>query len=371
MKKLYSAFIIILLHSAATAQVINPGMLDTGFVIGKGRLKIGGLVDTYYAYNFSDPADKTIPYLTSSARHNEFNINLAYLDLQYTSARVRARLTTGFGTYNIINYASEPIPLKFLLEANVGVKPFKKYGMWIDFGVLGSPYTNESYVAKDHLMYTRSLSCENAPYYLTGFKFSFPLHKKWNAYLYLLNGWQEITENNSGKAIGTQLEFRPDKKNLVNWNTYIGDEQSDSFPDYRARFFTDMYWIYNPDGKFTITSCAYIGVQMMQDTLGIKSNALWYTANVQMRYRFFNWFSLSWRVEYFKDEKSIFERPVTGASHFDVLSGGLCFNFTVMNNFMFRLDGRGYYGFYDDFYNMNGVPVPYNFQLTANATAWF
>ncbi|MBK8373095.1 MAG: outer membrane beta-barrel protein [Saprospiraceae bacterium] len=159
------------------------------------------------------------------------------------------------------NYQAEPNTLQNIVEASAGFRLFKKKEIWIDAGVIGSPYTNESAISKDHLMYTRSLAPEYVPYYLSGIKFSIPINKKINLYAYLINGWQQIQDVNKGKAIGTQVEYRPNNLNLINWNVYIGDERSQVSPQNRMRYFTDVYWIYNPEGKFSITSCAYVGNQ--------------------------------------------------------------------------------------------------------------
>ncbi|NJN00112.1 MAG: outer membrane beta-barrel protein, partial [Phormidesmis sp. RL_2_1] len=51
---------------------------------------------------------------------------------------------------------------------------FKNKQIWLDAGVFGSPYTNESAISKDHLMYTRSFAPEYVPYYLAGVKLSVP-----------------------------------------------------------------------------------------------------------------------------------------------------------------------------------------------------
>lgn len=118
----------------------------------KGKVTVEGYVDGYYAYNFNQPEHGDQPYFVSMARHNEVNINLAFVDVKYSSSRVRARMVPGFGTYVNSNYARETGLLKNLIEANVGIRIFKTKGIWLDVGVLGSPYTNESAISKDHLV---------------------------------------------------------------------------------------------------------------------------------------------------------------------------------------------------------------------------
>ena len=64
----------------------NDGNDSTG-----SKVTIGAMVDAYYGYDFNKPADGNRPYAVSMNRHNEFNINMAYLDLSYSSPRVRGR----------------------------------------------------------------------------------------------------------------------------------------------------------------------------------------------------------------------------------------------------------------------------------------
>ena len=169
------------------SQVINTATMDSTDYKVKGRVTVEGYVDSYYAFNFNKPSGGDIPYFVSMARHNEVNINLAFIDVKYSSQRVRARVVPGFGTYMNANYANESGSLKNLVEANAGIRLVKDKGIWLDVGVLGSPYTNESAVSKDHLAYTRSLAAENVPYYLSGIKATLPVSKKVSLYLFLIN----------------------------------------------------------------------------------------------------------------------------------------------------------------------------------------
>ncbi|MBK8819890.1 MAG: outer membrane beta-barrel protein [Saprospiraceae bacterium] len=70
-----------------------------------------------------------------------------------------------------------------------------------------------------------------------------------NLYAYLINGWQQIQDVNKGKAIGTQVEYRPTNLNLINWNVYIGDEALSSITAKQDEIFHRCILIYNPDGQ--------------------------------------------------------------------------------------------------------------------------
>lgn len=370
MKKQLLLFFVLFFTNLLLGQVTNTATIDTAGSVRIGNITVGGFIDTYYTYNFSNPNDKNIPYLSSAARHNEVNLNLAFLDLRYASKRIRCRFVAGYGTMMITNYANEPIPLKFLVETSIGVKPFKKYDMWIYGGILGSPFTNESFLSKDHLMYSRSLSAENVPYYLTGFKLVFPINDKLNFSLYGLNGWQNIDERNDGKAITTQLEYKPNDNLLFNWNVYIGDEKSDSFPELRTRYFSDIFMIYSKK-NLDMTSSIYLGIQQKIDSLNNESFPIWYSANFIARYKFSKTLSLSGRVEYFRDQNNVLQTPATIGKDYHTLGTGLCFNVAIADNFLFRVEGRYFYGLEKIYFNRNGTETNHNGQVSASFAAWF
>lgn len=350
----------------ASAQVMKSASLDTLETLS-GDVGLGGYVDSYYSYNFNQPSNGASPYFVSSARHNEVTINLAYIDVRFKSKFMRARFMPGFGTYMDANYVNEPGSLKNLLEANVGVLLSEKRKIWLDAGVFGSPYTNESAISKDHLMYTRSLAPEYVPYYLTGVKMSIPLSSSLSAYLYLINGWQVIQDNNTSKAIGTQLEYRFNNKMVFNWNTYTGDERSATRPEFRMRFFNDFYWVYNTRNKWLFTSCFYYGVQERESL----SAATWWQANIIGEYKFSSAFSLSGRAEIFHDPSSVVITSVTGTPGFRTTSFGLCANFLFHEQAMFRLEAREFVSRDNVYVDKSGNPTTSSGMVVGSLTAWF
>ena len=353
------------------AQVSNTGIMDTVSGVKIDKLSLSAYIDAYYGSASKKTSEKYIPYMVSSNRAGEFNINLAYIDLRYTDHNFRARFAPGVGTYMNTNYAAEQGTLKNVVEASAGFKLSKTKEIWLDGGVIGSPYTNESAFSKDHLMYTRSLAPEYVPYYLSGIKLSIPLSRKFMFYAYLLNGWQQIQDVNNKKSLGTQVEYRPNDRNLFNWNTYIGDERSTISPTFRMRYFTDFYWIYNPDGKFSMTSCAYLGNQktVLQDR---KKDNYWWQANLIGRYRFNQVWSLSGRFEYFNDPSNIQLVNLGDVTDkFKIWSAGLCLNVKVREGAMLRFEGR-HFGSKDKIFpNEDGVNRNNNTWLVSNMTVWF
>ena len=349
----------------AFGQVVNTATMDTTGFAYKGKVTVEGYIDAYYAYNFNKPAGKDQPYFVSMARDREVNINLAYIDVKYSTSRLRARFVPGFGTYINANYAGENGSLKNIVEGSVGIRISPKKNIWIDAGVFGSPYTNESAISKDHLAYTRSFAPEYVPYYLTGVKLTVPLSHKVNAYFYLLNGWQQIQDQNDKMSMGTQLEYRPTDNLLLNWNTYVGDERSASDTTIATRYFTDVYMIYSK-GRFSATSCVYAGAQKQSGS----GTGYWWQANFIARYNLTEKLSVTGRIEHFSDPSSVQVVAINGEKGFRTSSSSLGLNYKLAENVLLRMEGRT---FFSDqaVYSRNDAFVKDSNTVTSNITIWF
>ncbi len=363
---------VALLPCWVIAQVQNYGMTDRQDSVVEGKVQINGYVDTYYGFDLNQPKDSWRAYAVSSPRHNEININLAYIDIRYQEEMVRARFVPGVGTYINSNYATEAGTLKNIVEANVGVRLSEKKGIWIDAGVLGSPFTNETAISKDHLLYTRSFAAENAPYYVTGARLTLPINKKLTAYGYVLNGWQIITDVNNPLSGALQLEYKPTDKLLINWNNYIGSEESKQNPLFGNRFFTDLYFIYQPVKWFSATADVYGGLQNKLDTItGKRDNFAWWQFNVCARIKPNPKLSFSYRFEYYDDPNAIVVIPITNTKGFSTFSESLGIDRFIGNHAIFRIEGRHFFSSKEVYLNQEDKNSKNGFLLMSSLCVWF
>lgn len=214
-----------------TAQGVVP---DTAATV-----HFGGYVDTYYAFDFNRPASHDRPFTTQAARHNEFNINLAFLEATLSASGLRGRVAAQFGTSVQANYSSEPRVgavsgpevSRFIQEATVGYRVTRR--LWIDAGVFLSSFGSESWISRDNWTYTRSLVAENSPYYESGVKGTWTPLRSLSAQIHLINGWQNVSENNAGKALGLRLDYSPSSTLTLSYDAFVGDEVPDSVPESR------------------------------------------------------------------------------------------------------------------------------------------
>jgi len=152
--------------------------------------------------------------------------------------------------------------LKNILEANAGVKIFKKKNLWIDAGVFSSHIGFESAIGKDCWNLTRSILADNSPYFETGAKISYTTDDgKWFISGLLLNGWQRIqrVDGNNTPAFGHQLTYKPNAKITLNSSSFIGNDKPDSVR--QMRFFHNFYGIFQLTDKLALTNGFNIGAE--------------------------------------------------------------------------------------------------------------
>lgn len=351
------------------SQVANSGLPEQTDTTQEQGLQFTGLLDVYYGYDFNEPANNQRPYFVSSADHNRITVNLAYLGITYKKEKYRARIIPAIGTYMNANYATEQGGFRFLHEANAGVRLAEKGDIWLDAGILGSPYTHESAVSKDHFLYSRSLAPEYVPYYLSGVRLSARTGKHFRLYGYVLNGWQQISDNNTYPAFGTQIEYRPGSRWLINLNTYFGNEERPGNINQRWRYFVDAYVIFNPEGTVGFTASAYSGWQERVEMNALKTYQ-WWQANAAIKIRMSESDFVAFRAEYFRDPQMIMIRPITAMKGFEAGSATLGYTHKIGDNAMVRLDYR-YFFSPNTIFQYSQTPMSESHLLISNVCFWF
>lgn len=304
-----------------------------------GSLTISGYAEAYYQYDFNKPSDNNRPgFIYSHNRHNEFNLNLGFIKANYTAARVRANLALAAGTYMNANYAAEPGVLKNIYEANAGVKLSKNKNLWLDAGIMPSHIGFESAVSKDCWNMTRSILADNSPYFEAGAKITYTSHNgKWLVSGMALNGWQRITRVNGNSLMswGTQIQYKPSDKFLLNYSTFIGTDKPDSAR--LSRLFHNIYGIFTVTDKFGITAGFDIGTE--EKFPGSDDKNTWYSPVLILKYTFHNKWAIAVRGEYYSDEDGVVIATGT-LNGFKTTGFSLNIDYSPMKNFIVRLEAR-------------------------------
>ncbi|HEV2671314.1 MAG TPA: outer membrane beta-barrel protein, partial [Gemmatimonadales bacterium] len=211
-------------------------------------LNWGAFVDTYYAWDFNRPGaggfDRA--YTTQPARHDEFNVNLAHVEVRLAGPRTRGRLALQAGTSVQSNYAGEPQTgtvsgpdlARHIQEAVVGVRLASR--LWIDGGIYLSHIGQESWISRDNPTYSRSLIADYSPYYEAGVKATWTASSKLTGQFHILNGWQNISETNTDKAIGMRLDYAATPNVALGYANFVGNEAPDTVAS-RLRVFNEVF----------------------------------------------------------------------------------------------------------------------------------
>lgn len=302
-------------------------------------LSVSGYVEAYYSYDLNKPADNNKPgFIYSHNRHNEFNVNLAFVKASYNKDRVRANLALAAGTYMNANYAAEPGVLKNVYEANAGYKLSRKKNLWLDIGILPSHIGFESAIGKDCYTLTRSLMAENSPYFETGAKLGYTSdNNKWTLAVLALNGWQRIqrVSGNSLMSWGTQVQCKPSDKVLLNYSTFIGTDKPDSARLWR--YYHDLYGSFQLSSKLALILGFDIGTE--QAVKGGNASNTWFTPVGILRYTPTDKWAIALRGEYFSDADGVI--IATGTPNgFRTTGCSLNIDHQPMPNVMLRAEGR-------------------------------
>lgn len=150
-------------------------------------------------------------------------------------------------------------------------------GVLFELGIQPSHIGYEGFFSKDNWNYTRGWMGEFSPYYQTGLKVATSFDDHWSGQLWLLNGWQNIEDNNDGKAIGTQIAYAKDALGLT-VNTFFGPELAND--DAHWRSFVDFVGTLKISSKVNIAASVDLGRQTRPQAAA----ASWQGASLWLQY---------------------------------------------------------------------------------------
>ncbi|GAA5098545.1 porin [Chryseobacterium ginsengisoli] len=333
------------------------------------NFKLSVYTELFYTYDFNEPTNHYRQnFIYTYNRHNELNLNLGLIKGSYESDNLRANIALMAGTYAQDNLAAEQNALRYVNEANIGIRLSKTKNLWVDAGIMPSHIGWESAVGKNNFNVTRSLAAENSPYFETGAKVSYTTDNgKWFLSSLVLNGWQRIAkaEGNQSLSFGHQLTFKPNDKITLNSSSFIGNDKSKD--DKRMRYFHDLYGDFQLTEKFSALLGFDIGAE--QKEKGSKSYNLWYTPSILMKYHLDEKWTLAGRLEYYNDKNGVIVSTET-PNGFQTFGYSLNVDYAIFKNVLFRTEARGFTS-KDAIFVQNDELKQGNFFITASLAAWF
>ncbi len=215
----------------------------------------------YYGYNSNQPIGRTTAFRNFDINSGQFGLNMIELVADKapdaTASRLGYHVALGFGqAMNIINSTE---PGQFPTESNFDqylkegyleyLAPIGK-GLQINVGKFVTPAGAEVIETKDNWNYSRGLLFALAiPYFHFGTSAKYAFNSKFALTGYLVNGWNNSIDNNSGKTTGFSAAWTPNSKFSLIQNYLVGPEQLNDNSNFRH--LSDTVVSFSPNSKLS------------------------------------------------------------------------------------------------------------------------
>lgn len=232
--------------ASAPAPITLAGLL--------GNTTLSGFVDVYYGYNSNHPSTLANHSRNFDIGTNQFGLNMIELVADKsvdTTNRLGYHIALGFGqAESALNPAPTNALDQYLKEGYLEYMAPIGQGLQINFGKFVSPAGAEVIESKDNWNYSRNLLFQYAiPYFHFGASAKYAFNPKFSVTGYLVNGWNNTIDNNSGKTAGFSAAWTPNAKFSIT-ETYLGGPELDN-DNSDMRQLTDTVVTYNPNAKLS------------------------------------------------------------------------------------------------------------------------
>jgi len=164
--------------------------------------KLTGVLDTFYSADMNRPASGLADFRNFDWSQG-WELDAAEISVERDGPQFGFRMDGGYGEmFRIMNLA-DPWggPNRYLSQAYVSYKPLKN-GLRFDFGKFYTSAGAEVPETYNNFNYSRSLLFTlGEPYYHFGLRATIPVTKSFSASVQLVNGWNDVRDNNSGKTV--------------------------------------------------------------------------------------------------------------------------------------------------------------------------
>jgi hypothetical protein len=186
------------------------------------------MFDGYVDANFNHPDSGFNQLRNFDLRSDTAHFNMGMLTIDHAPGPVGFHLDAGFGQIFDVIHATDKAPdeLKYIKQAYVSFKPKSWHGLEVDAGEFVTSAGAEVIETNQNWNYSRSLLFAWAiPYYHFGIRTSFPIGQHFTGGVQVVNGWNNVKDNNSGKTLGFTGAYAWKK---VTWyNTYYTGPEKD------------------------------------------------------------------------------------------------------------------------------------------------
>ena len=215
-------------QTPAPAQAPAPAPPPPKSDFTQAGIDFSFMFDGYVNGNFNHPDSGFNGLRNFDYRADTVHVNMGMITMDRAAAPVGFHLDVGFGeTFSAIHSTDRaPEAFKYFKQAYVSFKPKSWHGVEIDAGEFVTSAGAEVIESNANWNYSRSLLFAWAiPYYHFGVRTSFPIGPHFTGGVQVVQGWNNVYDNNSGKTIGLTGAYAWKK---VTWshNYYVGPEKN-------------------------------------------------------------------------------------------------------------------------------------------------
>jgi len=343
-----------------------------------GPVTLSGFVDTYYAFNFNQPNTLgTAGVLPAGfegnalqffdANTNQFSLNAVELVVDKApDATAGGTGRAGYHVGVIYGQAASAIngnlftfslnnPTDFnniaLKEAYVSyIAPIGK-GLTITAGKFVTPAGAEVIETNGNWNYSRSILFYYAiPFFHFGVNAKYTFNPQWSVTAYMVNGWNNSQEINTGKTYGASLAWTPNKYWAITENYLAGPQDDQAFFGYVGKpndnwrqledatiaFTPNSKWAFQVNGDYGYGDKTGNGVSVAGNSKPVD----WYGAAGYAKYNFSDKAYFAARYEYYSDPQGFTLFLGTPNGHVSEGTGTFAYNWksSLQSRFEFRED---------------------------------
>lgn len=295
-----------------------PGMAQTPpWTIGD--IKFSGVFDGYYQWNNNHPASGNTTARNFEVSANSFALNMVELTAMHDAEPIGFRLDLGFGRaweiFNSFDSTKTTDKTRYVQQAYASIKPEDLGGLQIDFGKFFTSAGAE--LTENNLTWTygRGWVYTNGPYYHFGARVNKPITGNFTVGFQLVNGWNNLDDNNSGKTMGFTTALTGKKASWYN-NYYVGPEKTGDNDGFRH--FYDTVVNLTPTDKFSAYVNFDYGTEL--DAFGSGDHAKWWVIGLAGHYQADENSAFTFRYEHYDDMDGFITGGMSLAN--PALSGG-------------------------------------------------
>jgi hypothetical protein len=311
----------------------------------EAQVDVSGSVDFYYAYYLNEVDPEGLR--TFDLEHNSFTLGLAEVVIQRApteQSRVGGRVDLTFGPNADLVSAFEPDPsfggngpdiFRNLQQAYISVMANDQ--VTIDFGKFVTPLGAEVIESQGNMNYTRSVLFGYAiPFYHAGVRIGFAASEQLSLAGYVVNGWNNVTDNNSDKTFIGSAALTPNERTTWYGNFIVGKES-----DFDADGEQDMLWVFDTTLSFAATEMLTLmanfdyGNATNADPITTGDPATWWGIAAYARLQAQDDWALAGRFEYLDDSSDGWMSIGEKAQTFTVTS-----DHTFLEDLMARIEVR-------------------------------